>query len=756
MNYVGKSHPIHDAGNKATGRATYAGDMLLPDMLYLEVLFSPIPHGYVKSIDTADALRVPGVADVIHCFNTTQNLFNRSAFTHGDDQPKHDGVFNSHVRFIGDRVACVIAESPQIAREALKLVRVEYEELPFSTDMREVLETGILDDLHSDGAVFGDYVEEIGDRSVLEKEHVSITSFSKISRINHIAMEPHACVAAYDRGLDELTVWSPNQSVFGIRALLGMIFEMPYNKIRVIKTTMGGSFGAKQEWMLEPVAAAAALRTGRPVKLVYTRAQTMVSTICRCPMESRLTAHITQDGEFLGFEADCTLDAGAYLGNSLDYIVVTSNKFFRVYSFPYLHYAGRAVCTNTPVSGAFRGWGTPELYIMLEHNINVAARRLLIDPLDLRLINAAKPEAYDPKYKFPIGPVRVRECLERGREIFEWDKKRAENKLFNQTSQRYRRGVGVGCGGHVNGYFPRKQEYACVEMSITETGDVLVNVTLHDHGCGAVTAVKIIVAETLGVLPDSVYVKEGDTAVTPMDIGCFASRTTYVLGGAAEQCAKKMMELMLANVAQLENVDASELVIDNAKIRSRNNPELCYSYSEAAVDSFFKLNKELRVLHQTAATSNPSTVGVHFALVEVDTFTGMTKILEYLAIHDVGKVINRELCIGQVQGAVLMGAGAALMEKCDVKPDGAPTASLKDYHIFNAFEAPAVSVEFIEDGGTEGPYGAKSIGEIAHVPVAPTIVGAVNDALDIEICDMPLDPEKVVKLLRERRMHDDA
>lgn len=751
MKHIGKSYPIHDAAAKATGRAIYAGDMNLPGMLHLAVLFSPIPHGIVKSVDPSRALGIPGVVDVLHCLDTDANPFNRYRFFAGDEAPEQDEIFNRHVRFIGDRVGCVVAESPELAREALDLIKVEYEELPFTTDMHEARDTGVLEGVHGQGAVYGDYVCELGERSCEEPGDVVTETFSSLSRISHVTMEPHACVASYDKSLDELTVWSPCQSVYGIRTVLGDIFSMPYHKIRVVKTTMGGSFGAKQEWMLEPVAAAAALRTGRPVKLVYTRAEAMVSTICRCPLEAAMASRFSKDGKIKSFDIDVTVDAGAYLGNSYTYAVTISNKLYRIYDIPHSCYTGRAVITNSPVSGAFRGWGTPELYIILEHNLNMAARKLGLDPLELRLRNLLPPEGFDQKYERSVGPLRIRECLEQGRELFGWDRLRLETREFNSKGGRFLRGIGVGCGGHVNGYYPRRQDFAAVEMRLDETGGAYVNISLHDHGCGTVTAFRMIVAETLGLPIDMVYIKEADTGVTPFDLGCYASRSVYVLGGAAAECAEKLKQLVIETAAALENADPGELFCEDGCVRSKADPAFCRTFAQVSLAALRTQQRELRVTHQMASQSNPTTCGAHFAYIEADTYTGMVKLLDYVAVHDIGRVINREICIGQIQGAVLMGAGAALSEHCDIKTGGVPTSSLKDYHVLNAADTPPIRVGFIEDGGTDGPFGAKSIGEVSHVPVAPAIVAAVNDALGSGMCDLPLCPDRIVRLMRERR-----
>ena len=757
MKIIGGSYPIHDAAAKASGRAIYAGDMFLPGMLHVAVLFSPIPHGWVRKIDESEALKMPGVSGVLHCLNTKGNPFNRYRSMYGDNPTAQEYVFNEHVRFVGDRVACVIADKPETARQALKFIKVEYEELPFSVDMYEALNTGIINSIHEEGKVYGDLKLEIGDKSQIDdNDTVIVSTVTHLSRVNHVTMEPHACVASYDRSLEELTIWSPNQSVYGVRTVICDIFDIPYHKVRVIKTTMGGSFGAKQEWMLEPVAAAATLKCGKPVKLVYNRKEAMTSTINRCPVDLEFNTRISKDGRIQSIDADVTLDAGAYLGNSYDYVAAISSKFFRCYNFPYVSFKGRAVCTNSPVSGAFRGWSAPEAYAAFEHNLNTAAKKLGIDPVELRLKNAAKPLDIDKKNGQSLGEIRIKECIELGRDKFRWEEKRSEDALFNKVNKRYKRGTAISCGGHVNGYFPRRQDFTGVSMRMTECGGVIVSITLHDHGCGTVTAIKMIIAESLGITPDMVYIKEADSAVTPMDVGCFASRTVYVIGRAAQDCAELLKRKLIDNAAAINGIPKEHLYIEDATIKCSVNANINYSYAQISLASIRQLQKEIWVTRQSVNKTNPGVTAAHFAHVEADTYTGIVKILDYLAVHDIGKVINREICKAQIQGAVLMGAGAALSENNDVRPNGMPICSLKDYHLINSPDVPLIQVEFIEDGQTEGPFGAKSIGEISHVPVAPAVVGAVNEALGSELCHLPLIPDKIMAYIEQRRATGEA
>lgn len=748
MRYVGKSYPIHDAEQKASGRAVYAGDMEQKGMLYGAVLFSEIPHGIVKALDCRRALDYPGVVDIAHCFNTTKKEYNRYQSQFGQKLVKTERVFNEHVRFVGDRIACVIAETEEAAREALRLIDVEYERLPYSLNVWESLK-GTIDGIHPEGAVF-----EAGEILYGEKREepglLKLKTVTELSRINHVCMETHACIADYDIYKKELTIYSPNQTVYGIRTLIGDLFELDYSRVRVIKTTMGGSFGAKQEWVLEPVAAAAAIRVGRPVKLVYNRAETMISSYGRSPMHFETECLFAADGALKGVDCELILDAGAYLGNSINYARTVGYKLSRGYRYPYYHFHARAVLSNTIVGGAFRGWTSPEAAIMLEHSFNMAARKLRMDPIDIRLKNVMHPGDSDFLTEVPIGNFRAAEALMQGREHFRWEERKEEIRLFNRKNKRFRRGLGVSLGAHVNGFYPSKTDYARVDMRLTETGSVEMNLTIHDHGCGTVTALQMIAAEALGIAMEKVSLGEGDTRYTPLDVGCFSSRTTYVQGKAAVLCAEAFREKLKEHVALLTGWPEEELLVEGERVFRRSAPEQGYSWSRVAEESQQILKRELFVSKEYIPDTNPGVAGAHFAMVEVDRYTGMTKLLHYLAVHDIGQAINREICIAQTQGAVLMGAGAALLEEVKTRPDGSPMGSLKDYHLINSFEAPDVRVEFIEDGGTEGPYGAKSIGEVAHTPVTAAVVAAVNDALGSEMNRIPLTPDVICAYLSER------
>lgn len=746
MAYIGTDQPIHDARQKASGRQKYAGDYDFPGMAHLCMIFSPIAHGVIKSIDDSAALAMEGVYGVLHCFNTTDRMYNhyRTMLAQAEAFPGEERVFERHVRFVGDRVAAVAACDLETARKAAALVKIEYEELPAALTFEEALagknlpegENPILDEATFD---FG---------ALPQEPYSVVETTSELSRLHHATMETHACVADYDPYGDFLTIYSPNQTVHGIRTVVADFLEMPYSHVRVVKSTMGGSFGGKQEWFVEPVAALAARQLRRPVKLVYRREDSMISTVVRGAFRGTLQGLYSPEGRILGFNVELLADAGAYFGNTGDYVRAFYGKFFRLYKVEYMHYHVRVVGTNTPASGAYRSWSAAEAATMIEHNVNQAAVQLGLDPIDVRLRSVLRPGDSDPKLKLPVEDYRAAEAIERGREKFRWDEKIAADRAFNASNRRYRRGVGIGCGAHGNTYFPRHQDFAAAELRLNEDGSVQAHISLHDHGCGTVQAFRMILAEALEVRPEDILLGEADTANTPFDYGCFASRTTFVVGGAAYGCAQKLREVMVANAAEITGIPAEDFYIENAVIRCKSDPNVCFTYGQIALQSTLKLRREVFAQYQHHNTTNPGVMGVGLAHVEVDTFTGMTKVLDYLAVHDIGQAINPALCVAQIQGGVQMGCGAALHEKMTVDKEGHTTASLSKYHLCLCPDMPNIEVELIQDGRSkEGPYGAKSIGEVAYVPPAAAVCAAVNNALGSNIGMLPMDPPVILKAL---------
>mgnify|MGYP001044819770 CR=1 FL=1 len=722
-------------------------------MAYLCMLHSKIPHGYVKAVHAEKALALPGVYGVYHCLNTTDRKYNR--YRSNFDQsylPNEECAFNDYVRFVGDKIGVVAACDQETAERAARLVEVEYEELPFSIGFDDTLAgKNCLDGgymiVHSNFLKKNKEAAATTRRAETNEDIIAglrdeVCSTMELPRLHHATMETHACIADYDPYSDMLTVYCPNQAVHGIRTVLADFLEMPESHVRVVKATMGGSFGAKQEWFLEPVTALVAKKLCRPVKLVYSRGEAMTDTIVRGAMRMSARGYYMPDGEMKEIYCDVTLDAGAYIGNAGDYVRALAGKPTRCYRIPYMHYHGQVISSNSPVSGAFRSWSAAEEALMMERQLDAAAEKLGMDRLAIRLKNVARSGEEDKKLHLSLEDIRIGDAITLGSEKFGWDKLKAEDAAFNASQQRYRRGVGIGIGGHGNTYFPRFNDYGEGSISLNADGSMQANFTLHDHGCGTVEAFRMMIAEALSLQPEQIFLGEGDTALTPFDPGCFSSRTTFVLGQTALLCAQGLIEKLKDAVCDLYDVSAASLSAKDGTLTDGKNS---WSYAQIVQDCHRQLQREVFASYQFKNTTNPGVTGAHFAHVEVDVYTGNVKILDYLAVHDIGRAINPEICRAQIQGAVQMGAGAALNEQMTIDKRGCATHSLGEYHILNAPQVPSVRVEFIENGGTNGPFGCKSIGEVCHVPPAAAIVGAVNEALHADLDTIPLNQDAICR-----------
>lgn len=741
--YVGGTFPSDDAVRKVTGDLVYGSDMKLPNMLHAKMLLSPIAHGIVRKIDTGRAERLPGVVKVFSCLNAPVTKFNRYAHVPGAKySPEDETLFAKEVKFAGDRVAAVVATSLEAAREAVTYIDVEYEELPALLTTEESLNNGEVK-IHLTGNLIHEYEFALGEKSSPTEAFITVESETQTQLIHHAAIEPHLCLAEYDSS-GKLTVWSPTQSVFGVRSLLADFFGLSRSKVRVIKLPMGGSFGGKQEFIIEPVTAFMAMATRRPVKLILTREECIIATNARAAKKTKISTAVAKSGELQSFVADSTLDAGAYAGNSIDYTYALSKVVNRLYRIPWYKHCCRVVYTNKIVTGGARGWGSPEIITATEVHMDKVAKALKVDPVDLRLKNLIHPYDTDPASNFSLGDARIIECLEKGAEAFNW-KARYSRSL---DRGRYRRGVGVACGAHKNGTYGGSLDFTSMILKMNEDGSLILTATLHDVGCGVATSMKVIVAEVLGVDPELITVAQTDTEYTPYDPGCYASRTTYNVGACALQTAEKLKDRILECAAYILQKPKEYLRAENGRVYVQGNDRRSLSYGEIAGTAMLKNYTDLIVAHTYNAVSNPGAYSVQFAEVEVDTATGLTRVTDFLAVCDIGRAINRGMVEGQFQGAVQMGIGYALCEEVKVDEKGVPVNnSFKKYNLVNAPDMPDVKVLLIEHDGDDGPFGAKSVGEIAAVPTAAAVINAVNNALGTALSDMPLSPEKILSAL---------
>ena len=755
--YVGRDDSAFNTQAKASGAALYACDLHLPRMLQMKLIVSPVAHGRVTAVDTEAALAVPGVVKILTWKDVPQIKYNRGRVRASEDVPDQETLFTDHVRFVGDRVGAVLAETREAAEKAVSLVRLTIEEYPAYLTKEEVL-AGTAVPIHEDDQVMHPETVAFGDYSAEPGEELQLRSTT--ARTTHVAMENHCAVASYKPASREMEVWTATQSVFGVRSAIATIFGLDMNRVRVYKTPMGGSFGCKQEMILEPLAAAGAIAAGRPVKLDFSREETIACTVVRHPQDVLVKGKFDPDHKLTGVHLDICLDAGAYQTVSPDYCLSMAKKINWTYDMRSAEVFSTSVCTNTPVCGSYRGWGGPELCYCMENFMNMAAKHYSLDPIELRKKNVLPPWSSTKVLGFGLGSLPLAEVMDRGAKLFGWEEKKAALAALGHRcgengkpvpDGRYLRGIGMAISTHTSGYFPRRPDWGTVVMKMEEDGTVSVNCNIHDHGCGSVLAFQKIAGETLCMDPSRIAVPEGDTLFNAIDNGCYTSRSVFVLGRAVMETAEKLKAQLLDYAGILLDCSRDLLVCEDGCVIRRDDPSQKLRYTDIAYYAADCAKGALFVSHTYWPESNAGPVSADFAEVEVDTYTGHCRLVDFACVHDIGKAINPEICRSQIGSAVQNGAGMVFCEqlKSDPKTGAIRNASLERYHVVRAAELPDIKVEFLEDGSADGPFGAKSIGEAALVPVVPAILAAVNDALGSSFASVPVTPEKVLAYLEK-------
>jgi len=740
LKYVGKNVPLHDIRQKVTGSMKYLGDMDLGNMLHIKLVLSRIANGKVVNIDTSLAEKVPGVVKIYSYANTPSIKYSGSAWFKGENTPKTETMFSQRVRFVGDRIAAVVAETQEAARKAAELVKIEYEEYEPVLNVEDYLNT-LEGKLHEDEPDY--YIKEISCGSMedaFEKADKVIFDEVETQKIHHAAMENHICIAV-PHPVEGITIYSPCQIVYGVQCIVAQILNMPLNKVRVVKVPTGGSFGGKQETILEPICAYIAMDLNKGVKLEFERKESILSTRTRNATKGYVKTAVDRDGRIIARDVKVILDAGAYTSGGCKVSIAAGKKSFRLYRIPNQRYKGIVVNTNTPVGGACRGYGSPQIHAITEISMDNVARSIGMDPVEFRLKNLVHPYDEDPTGAPNLGNSRIIDCVEKGAAEFNWLERR---KNCNKEG-RFKQGIGMACATHGNGYFGAYHDFTRMNLRMLSDGSLILESGLHELGCGTIVSIAQIVAEVLDVDVTKIHVTEGDTRFSPYDLGSQASRVTYVCGACAKETALLLKELILENAARIYKAPKESIEMKGGYIWVKGEEETKRTYGDMAFE-IQKTNKtELYVSHEYESKANPGSYAAHFAEVVVDTYTGLVKVDDYLAVHDIGKAINPGFVEGQILGGVQMGIGMALYEEIKFDAKGRPVNdSFAKYHLVNAPDMPKVKTLLIEEGEDYGPYGAKSIGELCTVPVAPAIVNAVNDALGTKLSSLPLTPEKIL------------
>ncbi|MFQ5737489.1 MAG: xanthine dehydrogenase family protein molybdopterin-binding subunit [Acidobacteriota bacterium] len=707
---IGKNMPQRGSLDKVTGAARYTDDLQVENLHYGAILRSPYPHANLASVDVSGAKTLPGVVAVL----TGEEC--KEPFGVLPMSQDETALAVEKVRYIGEGVAAVAAQTPAIAEKALALIDVRYDRLPEYFDPQEGRET-VTCPIHAHGKrgtnVHKEVHLEFGDvDAVSAGSAVQVEGTFKFAGLSHAFLEPHSVVADFSSG-DHLTVWSATQVPFYLRRTLARVLGLGEDAVRVIKPYVGGGFGGKSDPLPhEIVAAALSRKAGAPVKITLSREEAFISHHGRHPTRVRMTLGADAGQKLSFLDLDVTIDGGAYgsFGVVTTYYngVLTEGPY-RINDF---RYAGRRVYTNHPPSGAMRGHGAVNARYATECLVDELAAAQGVDPCDFRLHNLLG------EHTLTVGEFRItsngmKECIERVRDASDW-------------KQRFRRlpyghGIGLGCGFFISGSalpIHRGDPQSIVRIVREEDGRIVVYSGASDIGQGSDTVLAQVTAEVFGLSPEEIHVVSADTELCPIDLGSYSSRVTFMAGNAAREAALNLKQALAAGETPVG-------------IGSYESPPMGGTYKGAG-----------------AGLSPSYSFGASVAEVRVDSETGQIQVEKIWLAHDCGKALNPLAVEGQIEGSVHMGLGQFLGEALTFEGGRIANASLLDYKMVLSTDVPEIEAIIVESTDPEGPYGAKECGEGALHPVLPAVANAVYDAAGIRIRELPATPERVLEQIK--------
>jgi putative selenate reductase molybdopterin-binding subunit len=762
---VGHSLQKTDGVKLVSGRPCFTDDVHMPGMLIGKILPSPHAHARIKRIDVSKARALPGVHAVLTYKDVPRVPHTTAGQSWPEPSPYDTYLLDSKLRFVGDRVAAVAAESREIAEEALRLIKVDYEILPAVLDMEQASKpgapvihdeadsTGIHDAKHNVAA----YIKkELGNvNQAFRDADVVVEREFRTHRQHHAMMEPHISIAWLDED-GRLTIRTSTQVPFHSRRQVAMILQLPVQKVRLIKPRIGGGFGGKQEMLLEDIAGALALATRRPVKIEYTREEEFYMARSRHPQILKVKIGAKRDGTIVANQMSVLATTGAYGSHSATVQGNTGSKVLPLYRAPNMKFDCTVVYTNCPVAGAFRGYGCPQGFFAQESVVDEIAHELGMDPIELRQKNLLRLGDID-ELSAQLGegrkglPRHIRSCgmpgcLERGAQAIEWDKKR---KSLPDNSSHLRRGIGMSCC--IQGSAIAGVDWGAALLKMNEDGSFNLQIGAADLGTGADTVIAQIAAETLGVTLDKMIVCSGDTDFTPFDVGAYASSTTIISGGAAKKAAEKVRLQLIDIAARMLEVEANKIQLGNNEAFTVCECRKSVSMADVARHAMYKDKVQIMDGASHWNTDSPPPFCATFAEVEVDIETGKVRVVELVSAVDCGVAINPMAAEGQVEGAVAQGIGYALTEEMQLDEKGRMlNPNFLDYKVLSAKDMPKLRTILVETEEPLGPYGAKSISEVPINGPTPAIANAIYHAIGIRFRHLPITSERVLKALHER------
>jgi 4-hydroxybenzoyl-CoA reductase subunit alpha len=771
---VGKSLPRVDAAVKVCGQAKYTGDLCIENMLYGKILHSPIPHGLIKKIDTSQAERLTGVKLVLSGKDVPDITYGVSPARYDEDV-----LAKERVRYVGDEVAAVIAVDEKTAEKALKLIKVEYKELPAVFNPVEATQEGA-PQLHERfknniNTVVDHHFGDI-DKGFAEADTVREEQFVG----NHVCqnpLEPHASIAYWENDASTLVLYSSTQAPHYVHYMVARVLDIPLGKIRVVRPPVGGGFGSKAATTpLDLLTAIASQKTGRPVKMVYTREEMFLFGRGRHKQYMEFKIGVKKDGKITAVKSRIHLDGGAYSSFGVVTAYYAGSMIPTLYHIPNYRYEGYRVMTNKPACGAMRGHGTPQPRFAFESLLSMIADDIGIDPVEIRLRNAMDPNTRT------CNDLDVRSC-EFKATLKEVRKKSGWNQKYGKLPPG--KGIGIGCGGFVSGagyaiyrgqvqrHSEKKPEtfrksavfpHANAIVKISEDGTaVVLLIQAAEIGQGSSTVLSQMCAETLGISLQRVRIRTEDSDISPLDLGAYSSRTTLMGGNAVVMASRDVLQKMFTVVSRIWDCDPQELTAEDNRIFHKSDKSRVIEWEEAARKYFndhgpllgtgwYKPPEGLGGDYKGAAVGTSPAYSYSSSVCEchVDLETGKVRIEKFTDYHDCGTPINPQAVHGQVEGAIVMGTGETLMEDVQYDKKGnILNPNLHDYLLMTIKDAPEIFSGIVDSYEPEGPYGAKEVGEGATLPVLAAVAHAIANATGVWIKELPITPEKILKALKK-------
>lgn len=751
---VGESFKRVDAADKVTGRAKYTDDLADKSALIVKILHSTIANGLVTAMDTSEAARVPGVVKIITCFEVPDIPFPTAGHPWSTD-PHHQDVadrllLNRRVRYYGDDIAAVVARDEIAALRALRLIRVTYEEYPFVLDPIEAAQDGA-PQLHArfPGNILGHNVVERGDfaAAIAEPGLLKIEGWYETPIVQHCHIENHICYAEEQNG--KLVIVTSTQIPHIVRRVVGQALGIPWGQVRVIKPYIGGGFGNKQDALYEPLCAYCSRQVGgRLVKLDVSREETFVSNRVRHAIKAHLTSYVRPDGRLVARSMEAYSNQGAYASHGHGIVTKAATGFTSLY---HDEAATRtevfSVFTNTPASGAMRGYGIPQSMFITESHTDDVARRLGMDPLAYRKLNMMQVGFSDSFYKYENTTDSLGQCIEKGKAYIDYERKRA---AYQGQTGPVRRGVGMAIFWYNTAVWPISLESSSCRMVLNQDGSIQLQTGETEIGQGCDTVYAQMAAETVGVPFETVHVNSTqDTDFSPFGTGAYASRQTYIGGFSIKQTGLLLRERILSYANRLTRFPAYDLDLAGGNIVHKTDGKVLMTLGDLATEALYSLTDSEHITAESTyqIRSNALSLGCAFAEVEVDIPLCRVKLLKLINVHDCGKLINPQLAEAQVHGGMSMSIGFGLSEKLLFDPKtGRPlNNNLLDYKLSTTMDHPDLAVAFVENAEPSNPFGTKALGEPPAVPGAPAIRNAILQATGVAINEAPITPHVLFK-----------